>query len=109
LTTSSTTARPLSRIPFRPIRTASFFTVGGSAAENPSTENGRNSRTFQQANFSPLRFKYSTVSCAASALEPMITITRSASGRLHNRTSCIRGPRPWRICPSLSGFSGQAA
>ena len=42
--------------------------------------NGRYSRTFSRPTFSPCRISASTASSAASAPEPMITITRSASG-----------------------------
>ncbi len=60
--------------------TAMALTVGGSAATKRSTANGRYSRTFTTPTFSPRPARASTVSSAASAPEPMRTITRSASG-----------------------------
>ena len=55
-------------------------TVRGSAATNEAIENGRNSLTFSTPTFSPRAARYSTVSWAVSAPEPIITMTRSASG-----------------------------
>ncbi len=45
-----------------------------------SVGNGWKSRTTTTPTFWPVAFRASTVSCTAPAAEPMITITRSASG-----------------------------
>jgi hypothetical protein len=61
-------------------RTATLLTVAGNAAMKCSTEKGRYRRTLTTPTFSPRVARYSTVSWAASAPEPINTITRSASG-----------------------------
>jgi hypothetical protein len=61
-------------------RTAIDFTLAGSAATKLSIENGRYKRTLRSPTFSPAAVSASTVSWATSAPEPIMTMTRSASG-----------------------------
>ena len=56
------------------------LTVCGNACRKCSTENGRNKRTLTTPTFSPCAVKYLTVEATVSAPEPMMMITRSASG-----------------------------
>ncbi len=55
-------------------------TVGGRAARNASTGNGRYSRIVSMPTFSPRRTSSSTVSARQPADDPIATTTRSASG-----------------------------
>jgi hypothetical protein len=53
---------------------------GGQRGDEVRDENGRYSRTLSTPTFSPWATRCSTVSWAVSAPEPIIMITRSASG-----------------------------
>ena len=55
-------------------------TVRGSAATSSSAGNGWKSRTWTMPTFSPAAVSVSTVSCTAPVPEPMMRMTRSASG-----------------------------
>ncbi len=55
-------------------------TLGGRAAANASTENGRYRRTVRTPTRSPVETSESTVVRAVCAPDPMRTITRSGYG-----------------------------
>ena len=75
--------------------TAIAFTPAGNAFTKCSAENGRYSRTFSNPTFSPCLFRYSTVSRAVSAPEPIRMITRSASGGPKYSNSRYWRPVSW--------------
>ncbi len=56
------------------------FTVDGRAATSSWAGKGWKSRTWTMPTFSPRATSVSTVSCAAPVPEPMMRMTRSASG-----------------------------
>jgi hypothetical protein len=60
--------------------TATRCTEGGSAVTSSAAGNGRNSRTRMTPTRSPRAARYPAVAAAVSAPEPMMTMTRSASG-----------------------------
>ncbi len=80
VTTSWNSGSPTAPGSFVRSSTAIELTVAGSAASRASVGNGRNKRIVASPTFSPSATSFATVSPTAPEPEPIITMTRSASG-----------------------------